>query len=466
MSNESHPGSTGHVNAYTLSLIEQKFQHFLNATKRAGSVYGGCAGRGGTWAWDEEGHWIVRRRPQIQFGCSCLAASFLSFWYNYNEDYFYAWHLGTYRIDYALDHSVVPHDVVIPAHRAYTGLRGFREFVEDGTETGYFDGDFYLTRAGTMADFINTGALLFVRRAGQYYHFKWDPDIFNDFNVVAFGGHHAGLYIKRGSGGEHEPPERGNRPHQIWRLAADGSSGTPTTWRPEELRVRICPINTLHPRHFTRASGRPVNTIVRRVHLYDAETTALPQELLNKHVTLPEEMPSVGKPRKHACASVTAFWKLKDLRPHALAPVLETYEVGDDFLNNPPRAIEHQTTTGSGTDVAIPSLNSMVIMKQVEGQWEVVQRDGIVRAGETLRAVIDSTGVVADTAVTIEVYDTNDDRKIPYDGVIEGDCTQVEFELLNFIVPGAPDNKIIFTAWIYERDFYVEAGWYTFIPSA
>lgn len=462
---EGQTGSSGRVNAYTLSLIEQKFQHFLNATVRAGSVYGGCGGENGTWAWDAAGHWVVRRQPHITFGCSCFAAAFLTYWYNYNGAYHPGWDLGVWQINHAFDQSIERHDVDIPHRRRYTGLRGFREFVVDASRQPFYGGNFMVSRVSPVAAYINDGWLLLSRKAGGNYYFKWHPDVLGDFNVVGVGGHHVIMYVKRGSGGENDPPEDGNRPHQVWRLAADGTPGSlqATTWREEELQVVLCPAghrHTLpHNRHRSGVLMPPSPTVALSERSLAAEPDL--RGLQGQRVTL------YGERDRHACGSMLAIWKLMDLRPHTRAPLIETYAGGDDFLNNPTRPIQHQTPGRGSTAVDVPHLTQMTMMIHTGGRWEAVREGTTVHAGDRVQAIIESVGVDAGTPVMIEVFDTaTREPKIPFSGEIQGDRTEIEFELMSYIVGDPPDNQLFFEAWIYEPAFNVASDPVAYVASS
>lgn len=454
--NEEFDGSSGRTNEHTISIIEQKFQHFLNATVRAGSLYGACNGaENGTWGRAGEGHWVVRRRPQIRFGCVCLATSFIVYWYNYNGNYRKGWAAGIgENIHDVFSETIAQHRATI-GRTTYSDFRGFQELVQDGSVQGFYHGSYYVSRIGEMVDFINSGALLFTKKVGNRYHFKWNPSTFNDFNVLGIGSHHVIIYVKRGSGGENDIPGEENTPHQIWRLAADSPDGKKTTWREEEVQVRICPRSDLHRRH----TATTVENIFLSHDSQETDAETVLGWLGGKHVTLPTEVPSERVKWLSACESITAIWKLKDLRPNAQVISLEGYADGDALLDNPSQRIEIVAQSGASFEVSLPELTGITVMKRVGGLWETVQADGTLSAGDQVKLVIDSTGVEAGTQVSIGIFDVDLDEKLPERGEIQGNSTEIEFELLGFIVPASPDNKFFFRAWIYDIDFNVESGW-------
>jgi hypothetical protein len=455
-------GRTGEITNYTLASIEQKFQHFLNATVRAGSVYGGCGGYArGTWSWDQEGeHWIVRRRPRIPFSCSPLAASFMAFWFNYNADSERGWTIAGDRIQFAFNESVARHNAVI--HRIERqNLCGYKEFVEDGSQQDFYGGNFFVSRIGTIADFINDGTLLFLRRRGGNFFFKWNPDRFSRFNVLAIGSHHVIMYIKRGNEGANSYPTDRNIPHQIWRFAADSPENRPTTWREEEIRVIICPTyererpldrylnNQYHKSH--RASTVHQYTIHQDCQ--DTNFDSINNALLTKNVTFRSELPHQEQRWLAGCDSIIAIWKLKDLRSNGKAPEIPGIS---DIINNPSKRIVFVNPRRESTDVEIPRLTGIQVSKlQGEGRVPITE-DNPLHADDILEFAITSIGVASFTRICISVFDMHGFEKLPYEIEITGNNNLTQIRLLGIVVPNPPDNYIFFRAWIYEVDINVE----------
>lgn len=459
-------GRSGEENTFTLASIEQKFQHFLNATVRAGSVYSDCAGyAAGTWAWHDEGHWIIRRRPRIQFGCVCLASSFLAYWYNYNADSEPSWHLSVSRgIQYSFNETLASHNANI-SNRDYENLCGYKEFVEDGSQLDFYNGNYYATRIGSMADFINDGTLQFFRRGGGNFYFKWNPDRFARFNVLAIGSHHVILHVKRGSEGENSYPTNENTPHQIWRFAADMPVNGPTVWREEEVGLKICPdynSGQAHDRYTNNQyhTSHGANAIERyEVHPDCTVTNFDPvnEALLTKHVTLSSELPKEDKRWLQGCNSIIVIWKLKDLRANGKAP--EVSGVSSSIINNPSKRIVFENPRREHTDVAIPRLTDIQVSKLENGVCVNVSDSNPLRPGDRLHLIISSSGVEASTRISVSVFDTSGDEKLPHDVEITGDTTETDIDLQSIIVPNPPDNYICFRAWIYDIDIGVESVW-------
>lgn len=501
----------GGANLVRLDCVEQKFQHFLNATVRAGSVYGGCgAYEAGTWSWDEEEeHWIVRRQPQIRFGCVGLGASFLAYWFNYNAESERGWYMSVNKNLHHTFHETAERHTVTVGGDEFADVRGYREFVEEGQDQDLWGSPTRLTRAARVGDYINDGWLQFVeRRGGSRYYFKWDPDRFANYNILGIGSHHVYMYIKRGCGGESDPPTSQNRPHQIWRFAADGSTGTPTTWREELVEVRMCPEPCPEPwnarahpsvvssRMRARADCPPIcpggggcghvcplgggQRCRRRANRYacspwhrehgdaaitsvtlhpEAETSQANADewLLDAHVTIPYEVPSRFKRWRQACEALIALWKLKDLRPDGRAP--EVDGVGDGLLDFPSRPIRFWRPGRGDSAVPVPRVTAILVQKEVAGSWRDVGPGDTLRAGDAIRLRVDTDGVEDDTAVTVAVIDTRNDEKIPFSGTVTANRAIIEEELMSYIVPSPPDNQIAFVAWVYDREIDVSTDW-------
>ena len=422
--------------------IEQKFQHFLNATVRSNSFY-----QMNTRPLHfRNNHWVI---VQNGYGCVGFAGCFLGYWFNFNE----LFDSGIWdRIGPGIQH-VFDESINTESHP------GLREFVEDGaSEQSFYGGNYYVSRIGTIADYINDGSLRFVRRVGHsiFYDFKWDPGIFNDFNVLGIGGHHVILYIKRGEGGENDPPNENDSHNQIWRLAADFPRGGPTTWEEEErkIRIRICPINAYHNNH----GGPTIQSITLSPDAEETNMTTINGWLRNKHVTLPMEIPRPPPHHwKQACSSIIAIWKLKDLRQDGRAPTIPGSS--SPIPTNLPRRIENTAPGGVG-NVPIPNLTNIRIMKQVDGSWEQVQGEIPVRSADNVKLIIESTGVDTGTPITIEIFDYHDNEKLPFgEGETQGISTEIVAELLNFIVPNPPNNQIYFLASIYDQELFIESDW-------
>lgn len=186
--------------------------------------------------------------------------------------------------------------------------------------------------------------------------------------------------------------------------------------------------------------------------------------LRNKHVTLPMEIP--GPPPhhwKHACASIIAIWKLKDLRQDGRAPTIPGSS--SPIPTNLPRRIENTAPGGVG-NVPIPSLTDIRVMKQADGDWEPVQGETPVRSGDNVKLIIESTGVDTGTPITIEIFDYDGYEKLPFgEGETTGNTTEIEAELLNFIVPNPPNNQIYFLASIYDQELFIESDWIHYLEN-
>jgi hypothetical protein len=456
------PGRTGSGNIYTLNSVEQKFQHFLNSTVRAGSIWGGTGGRSGTWTWDSD-HWIVRRQPNILFGCVGLVTSFLAYWFNYNEEYFEGWSNSIlYGIHQVFNEELNSHDVFLHDNRRHRDIpcidiRGYREFIHDPVERNFYFDNYIVSIIGNVADFINNGMLLLTRISDGNYFFKWNPINFQNFNVMCLGSHHVYLYIKRGNGGENDPPTEDNTPHQLWRLAADYPIGSPTTWREEEIRIRICPgDHAIHTRHR--------GTRVQNVNVYpDSQITQASAEYLhNRYVTNPNEIPTPEKRWKEACNSIIAIWKLSDLRDNAQAPIVSEDPHLTPFLENTSRRIE--IISGPSSTRAIPNLTSFQIMKEIDEEWQIIEYGGEVNSGNIIKFIIESTGLIASTQLNIElvgIHSLHYRNSFPeiFDVIQEevtGNRIEIEYQLLNISAPFVPEN-IYFIAWIYEFEFNIQS---------
>jgi hypothetical protein len=508
----------GQANLIHLNCVEQKFQHFLNATVRAGSVYGGCGSyAAGTWSWDaEEEHWIVRRQPRIQFGCVGLGASFLAYWFNYNAESERGWYMSVNKnLHHTFHESAARHDVTLRGTE-FTGLRGYREFVAEGEDRELWGSPTHITRAACVGEFINDGWLQFTqRRGGVRYYFKWDPDRFADYNILGIGSHHVYMYIKRGCGGENDPPTDRNRPHQIWRLAADGSTGQPTTWREEEVEVRLCPepcsapwsahahpdvvsaalrarpdcppicpgrggcghICPLPAAQRCRRSGNRYACSPWHATHGDAALTSIARHpscdtsqedvdgwLLRQHVTIPYEVPSRMKRWRQACEALIALWKLRDLRPDGRPP--EVGGVNDGLLDYPSRPIRFWRPGRGDSDVAIPRVTAILVQRQENGSWRDLAPEGSLRAGDALRLQIDTTGVADGAALTVSVVDASGDEKIPFTGQVTANRAVIEEELMSFIVPNAPHHQIAFVAWVFDSEISLSTDWIDYVMVA
>lgn len=327
------------------SSQEEKFQHFLEHTVRAGSRYGGCGGFGsGTWGYDAEHHtWTVRKRvrtevdlgPQIYFGCVGLVASFLTYWYNYNEDAGPVWSLAVGPgISYALAAELGPGTV-----NEREGVLGLRPAVADPVELdcpGQFTtwrsfvsatqvGGEQVPLVGTAASFINDGLLRYVCMRGGRARFEWDPSYFANFNICVISSHHVILWVKRAPDGG---PPRGDGTDQMWRLGADingkvfgrglSTIGGPTSWELRPLAFRTCQVDHRHRGPARERGARGLATRIRE---------DLPgfEELPRAY----QREPVAWESERLGCAAPVAIYKLRDLEGTA-AP----------FLDRPSRPIQ------------------------------------------------------------------------------------------------------------------------------
>lgn len=462
--------SSGRTNLIEISSIEIKFQHFLSATVRNHSTY-----RLGATHWDfENDNWIIREN---QYGCVCFAATFLVYWYNYNEEFCNSLEYAVSKgIQYAFNETIDSHDKMIrpdemtwvtqedgtsirvphPWRIRETQLRGFKEFADEGSDRSFWIyaperwrgvSQHFVSFVGTVADFINQGRLLFLRKQGGRYRFVWDPSFLNNFNVVGEASHHVILYVKRGSGGGNDFPSNNNRPHQIWRLGADvnSSTGGRTTWREEEISVVRCGISG-----HAHSGSNFENSIVTNVHLSpdvtpSGQTNSWIEELTNSYVTTQNES------GRNGCLSRFAVWKLKDLARDATAPNITGPNSSDVLLSNSTRTVIDRSSSASGA-ITIPHLESIEILKQVDGSWEPLAPESSLSSGDIIKVVIQSDSVENGTPIIIEIYDSHDDAKIPLEGEISGNTTELEFEMPSFIVPNQPNNQIIFQASVFDSE--------------
>jgi len=421
--------------------IERKFQHFLNATVRSGSFY-----QMNTHPLHfRDDHWVI---TQNGFACVGFAGCFLGYWFNFNEDF----DAGIWdRIGPGIQH--VFHESINTASHP-----GLREFVdeEDASEREFYGGNYYVSMVGTIADYINNGHLRFVRRVGNsiFYEFKWDPSVFNDFNVAGIGSHHVILYVKRGEGGENDPPSDDDTRNKVFRLAADYPVGGPTTWEEEgrKMRIRICPNGNSH---HTRHRGPAVQSITLSPDAEETDMATINGWLRGQHVTLPMEIPNADHDWKHACGSIFVVWKLKNLESNGCAPSIP--DSHSSIPANLPKRIENTAPGGVG-DVPIPDLTDIRIMNQVDGTWRLVQGEFFVRGRENIKIIIESTGVDNNTPITIEVFDYNGDEKLSLgEFQTQGNTTEIVAELENYIVPNSPNNQIYLQASIYNQELSIQS---------
>lgn len=324
---------------------EDKFQHFLEHTVRAGSHYGTCAGFGrGTWGYDAEHHtWTVRKRnrtevdlgPQVYFGCVGLVASFLTYWYNYNEDARQVWTLAVGKgISYALSAELGPGTV-----EGRQGVLGLRPAIVDPVtldcpgrfsrwrsfaSASQVDGR-QVPLVGTAASYINDGLLRYAGMRGGVAQFEWDPAHLANFNVCVIASHHVILWVKRAPDGG---PPRGDGTDQIWRLGADVNGrlagrglqtiGGRTTWEHRLLRFPPCRKPHGHRGPSRERGGGALPTRIRE-DLPGFEQ--LPRALRSHPVAWESE--------KLGCQAPIVIYKLRDLEGTA-AP----------FLDRPSRPIQ------------------------------------------------------------------------------------------------------------------------------
>ncbi|MCB9717956.1 MAG: hypothetical protein H6712_29170 [Myxococcales bacterium] len=420
---------------------EQKFQHFLAATVRNGSTY-----RLGGRVWDYDNDtWVV---TDNRYGCVGFATLFLVYWLNFNEDYRAAWSFAVANgMTYGFDESAALHDL---SHGELTarGVRGFREFVADGRSESVWIlarersrgiTEHWLSFVDTVAGFIDDGRLRLVEKRGARYYFRWKPEIFADFNVVAEASHHVILYVKRGSGGENDPPTRGNTPHRIFRFGADLNSraGGRTTWREEEIAVEPC---TAHGAHGPSHSAGTVHSVTLAPGVArDERTERWIRELEGHAITRPAEQ------SRNGCLSKYVVWKLRDLRPNGRVPALTGALASDPLMTRPARRV---VSRANHEPFAVPQLLRITVSAQVGGQWTPVAAGSTtLRSGMQIRLGIESSNVPAGTPLTIRTLDRSGTHEADViELATEGDSTTTDFAL----APVSPGATIAFEAAVLE----------------